>query len=304
MQKMNIHFIKYIILSLFITACGNGEKSDAYGSFEATTITVSAKGSGELLKFNIEEGQKLNANTVVGAIDTLQLHLEKLKTQATIEALDGKLQEAAPEVAILLKDRSNLIRERDRTERLFKEKAATAKQLDDYNGKIDLINQQINSTRRNVGVANRAVLSERKPLQAQVALINQQINDHIISNPISGTVLTKFVEPNELVNQGAPLYKIANLDELTLKAYTSANLLQDVKLNDTVKVLIDDDKDGYKELSGTISWIASEAEFTPKTIETKEERVNLVYAIEVKVKNNGTLKIGMPGEIEFNHKEE
>jgi HlyD family secretion protein len=283
-----------------LTSCNSDEKSDAYGNFEATTITVSAKGSGELLKFNIEEGQELKANTTVGVIDTLQLHLEKLKTEASIEALDGKLQEAAPEVAILLRDRSNLMRERDRTERLFKEKAATQQQLDDYNGKIDLINQQINSTKRNVGVANRAILSERKPLQAQISLINKHINDNNITNPIAGTVLTKFAEQSELVNQGSPLYKIANLNELKLKAYTSASLLQDVKLNDTVKVLIDDGKDSYKELKGTITWIASEAEFTPKTIETKEERVNLVYAIEVKVKNDGTLKIGMPGEVNFN----
>jgi len=292
-----------LLLALFLLSCSSNEKSDAYGNFEATAVTISAKGNGELLKFNIEEGQILNANSFVGAIDTLQLHLEKLKTQASIEALDSKLQEAAPEVAILIKDRSNLIRERDRTERLFKEKAATAQQLDDYNGKIDLINQQISSTKRNVGVANRGVLSERKPLQAQIALINKQLNDQIITNPISGTVLTKFAEQNEFVNQGSPLYKIANLDVLTLKAYTSATLLQEVKFNDTVTVKVDDGKDGYKTYSGGISWIASEAEFTPKTIETKEERVNLVYAIEVKVKNDGTLKIGMPGEVEFNTKD-
>lgn len=295
--------IYFIVFAFMLTSCNSDEKSDAYGNFEATTITVSAKGNGELLKFDIEEGQKLNANTLVGVIDTVQLHLEKLKIEANIEALDGKLQEAAPEVAILLRDRSNLMRERDRTERLFKEKAATQQQLDDYNGKIDLINQQINSTKRNVGVANRAILSERKPLQAQIALINKHIRDNSITNPIAGNVLTKYAEQSELVNQGSPLYKIANLNELKLKAYTSASLLQDVKLNDTVKVLIDDGKDSYKELEGTITWIASEAEFTPKTIETKEERVSLVYAIEVKVKNDGTLKIGMPGEVIFNGKE-
>ena len=293
----------YYLLSIIVivcAACNNGEKSDAYGNFEATSITVSAKGSGELMMFNVEEGQQLDANQPVGLIDTAQLHLEKLRLQAQMEALDLKLQEAAPEIAVLVKDRSNLIRERDRTERLLKKKAATQQQLDDFNGKIEVINQRIEATRRTINIANRGILAERKPLEAQIALVEKQLRDYRIINPISGTVLTKFAEPNELVSQGSPLYKIANLDEMKLRAYTSAALLQNVKLNDEVTVLIDQGEDDYRELTGTISWIASDAEFTPKTIETKEERVNLVYAIEVKVRNDGALKIGMPGEVVFN----
>lgn len=296
---MKLYYLLGIIV-VFLTACNNGEKSDAYGNFEATSITVSAKGNGELITFTVEEGQQLKANQSVGLIDTAQLHLEKLRLQAQIEALDLKLQEAAPEVAVLVKDRSNLIRERDRTERLLKEKAATQQQLDDFNGKIDVINQRIETTQRTINIANRGILAERKPLEAQIALVEKQLRDYRIVNPISGTVLTKFAEPNELVNQGSPLYKIANLSEMKLRAYTSATLLQNVKLNDEVTVLIDKGEEDYEELSGTISWIASDAEFTPKTIETKEERVNLVYAIEVKVKNDGALKIGMPGEVVFN----
>ena len=296
---MNLYYLLGVI-AVFLTSCNNGEKSDAYGNFEATSITVSAKGSGELITFNVEEGQQLKANQPIGLIDTTQLHLEKLRLQAQIEALDLKLQEADPEVAVLVKDRSNLTRERDRTERLLKEKAATQQQLDDFNGKIDVINQRIEATRRTINIANRGILAERKPLEAQIALVEKQLRDYRIINPISGTVLTKFAEPSELVNQGSPLYKVANLDEMKLKAYTSATLLQNVKLNDKVTVLIDKGEEDYEELSGTISWIASDAEFTPKTIETKEERVNLVYAIEVKVRNDGTLKIGMPGEVVFN----
>ena len=296
---MKLYYLLGIIV-VVLTGCNNGEKSDAYGNFEATSITVSAKGSGELITFSVEEGQQLEANQAVGLIDTTQLHLEKLRLLAQMEALDLKLQEAAPEVAVMVKDRSNLIRERDRTERLLKEKAATQQQLDDFNGKIDVINQRIEATRRTINIANRGILAERKPLEAQIALVEKQLRDYRINNPISGTVLTKFAEPNELVNQGSPLYKVANLDEMKLKAYTSATLLQNVKLNDKVTVLIDKGEEDYEELSGTISWIASDAEFTPKTIETKEERVNLVYAIEVKVRNDGTLKIGMPGEVVFN----
>ena len=282
-----------------MASCGNGEKSDAYGNFEATTVTISAKGNGELKQFDIQEGGVLQANTDIGLIDTTQIHLEKLQSIANLEALDEKLQEAAPEISILLKNKRNLVRERDRTRILVTNKAATQKQLDDYNGEIEVIDQQISSTQRQISIANRAILAERKPLQAQIKILENKIKDHTITNPIQGTVLTKLVEVNEFVSQGTPLYKIANLNYLKLRAYTSANLLQKTKLNDKVTVLVDDQEDYYRKLEGNVIWIAEEAEFTPKTIETKEERVNLVYAIDVEVKNDGTLKIGMPGEVIF-----
>jgi len=287
-------------LGLLLTSCGNGDKSDAYGNFEAPSVTVSAKGSGELLQFNVEEGDRIEAKQHLGLIDTTQLYLEKVRLQAQLNALGQRTQEAGPEIAILQADLKNLQRERDRTQRLFDQKAATQQQLDDYEGRIKVVKQQIASTRRSVGVANRGVFSESEPLKAQIKLIEKQINDCKIINPLKGTVLTTFAEPNELVDNGSPLYKVANLETLKLKAYTSATLLQNVKLNDKVTVLVDKGEDDYKTLDGTITWIASEAEFTPKTIETKEERVNLVYAIEVSVKNDGYLKIGMPGEVNFN----
>lgn len=295
-------------LSLFglvlLASCGNGKLADAYGNFEATSVTISAMGNGELVFLNVEEGQKLNAYQNVGLIDTTEIHLEKVRLLAQLQALDLKLQEAAPEVAVLVRDKANLIRERDRTQRLLEQKAATQQQLDDYNGKIDLIEQRINSTKRNITIANRGILAERKPLEAQIALVQKQIHDHKIQNPISGTVLTKFAEAHELVGTGTPLYKVANLEEMKLRAYASAILLQNVRIRDKVSVRVDQGEDGFKELDGIITWIASEAEFTPKTIQTKEERVNLVYALEVKVENDGTLKIGMPGEVIFNKKDE
>ena len=292
-----------IAFALLCIACGNSEKSDAYGNFEATTITVSAKGNGELSKFNVKEGMLLEEGISVGVIDTTTLYLEKLQLIARLEALDLKLQEAAPEIAILLERKSNLERERNRTQNLVNRKAATQKQLDDYNGEIDVVNQRISSTERQINITNRSILSERKPLIAQIAVLENKIKDHQINNPISGTVLTSFVEPSELVNHGTPLYKIANLDTLKLRAYTSALLLQNVKLNDKVTVLIDSDEDEYKKLEGTVTWIADEAEFTPKSIETKDERINLIYALDIEVKNDGTLKIGMPGEVIFNSSE-
>ncbi|MEM1134657.1 MAG: HlyD family efflux transporter periplasmic adaptor subunit [Bacteroidota bacterium] len=288
-----------LLLISLIISCENDEKSDAYGNFEATTVTVSAEGNGQLLQFDIEEGSTIEADKKIGLIDTTQLHLEKLQLIAQLKALNYKTKEAEPEIAILQEKKRNLIRERDRTKALLKDKAATQKQLDDYNGEIDVIEQQIASTQREINISNRGILAERTPMQAQIKVLENKIKDHIVTNPITGTVLTKLAEPTEFVVQGTPLYKIANLSSLKLRAYTSANLLQKVTLNNEVSVLIDEGTENYRELKGKVVWIANEAEFTPKTIETKEERVNLVYAIDILVQNDGTLKIGMPGEVLF-----
>ncbi|PRX54579.1 HlyD family secretion protein [Flagellimonas meridianipacifica] len=297
-------YLPILLFFLTLISCGDNGKADAYGNFEATSVMVSAKGSGELLTFDLKEGQQIEASTTVGLIDTIQLHLEKIKLKAQLSALDLKLQEAAPEVAVLIEDKSNLIRERNRTQRLFEQKAATQQQLDDYNGRVDLINQRIKTTQRNVSIANRGILSEREPLEAEIALIDKQISDHTVKNPIKGTILTKFAETHELVSNGTPLFKVANLEEIKLKAYTSATLLQNVGLGDEVIVRVDKGEDDYKQFIGSVTWIADEAEFTPKTIETKEERVNLVYGLEVTVTNDGTLKRGMPGEVIFNSSSE
>lgn len=289
----------FTAIILLLTACSDDERSDAYGNFEAVSVTVSAEGTGTLISFRAEEGKQLKSGERIGVIDTTQLHLEKMALFAKLGAIDGKLQEAAPEIAILLEQKENAVRERDRTKTLYEQKAATKKQLDDLNGQVDLLDQQINSTKLRIGVANRGILSERKPLQAQIDIIDQRIHDHRITNPINGTVLTKIMEEAEFVNRGAPLYTIADLSTLKLRVYTSATLLQKTKLNDQVTVLVDEGKEAYKTLEGRVIWIASEAEFTPKTIETKEERVNLVYALDVEVVNDGSLKIGMPGEVNF-----
>ncbi len=298
---MKTKSVSLFALALLLFSCGTNDTADAFGNFEATTIMVSAKGNGTLVHFEVNEGDVLQKNQRLGTIDTTQVHLEKLQLLARLEALDLKLQEAAPEIAILIEKKKNMTRERNRTANLVEKKAATQKQLDDLNGELDVVNQQINSTQQQISLANRSILSERKPIEAQIASLENRIKDYQINSPINGTVLNTFAEPFELVNIGSPLFKIANLDTLKLRAYTSALLLQNVKLNDAVTVLIDKGEDAYKELNGTIHWIASEAEFTPKSIETKEDRVNLVYAIDVLVKNDGTLKIGMPGEVKFNN---
>lgn len=289
-----------MLLVITITACSADEKADAYGNFEADEVTVSAKGIGQLKSFQPEEGDQLSAGQLVGYIDTTNLYLDKLQLQANLEAIDDRLKDATPDIQILKERKRNLIRERDRTKTLVDKKAATRKQLDDYNGEIDVIDQQIKSTQNSVAIANRGLLSERKPLRAQIDVINNRIKDQLIVNPISGTILDALVEESEFVSQGTPLYRVANLEKLRLKAYTSATLLANISLGKKVIVRVDDGNETLRNYEGVVKWIASDAEFTPKTIETKEERVNLVYALEIEVENDGKLKLGMPGEVVFN----
>ncbi|MCB9341837.1 MAG: HlyD family efflux transporter periplasmic adaptor subunit [Lewinellaceae bacterium] len=294
----------YLSPLFFLAACQPEESgADAFGNFEATTTTVGAEANGRLLFLKAEEGQSLKAGELVALVDTTQLHLQMLQLQATIETLPQKLREAEPDVAVLEDQKRNVIRERDRVKLLLRDKAATPKQLDDMNGEIEVLEQRIAAARRSVQVANRGILSEQKPVAAQVDVLKEQLQKCYIYNPITGTVLTKLSEPSEVVGFGTPLYKIADLSSLTLRAYASAVQLQNIKIGQQVQVRVDDGENGYRELPGTITWIAGEAEFTPKTIQTKEERVNLVYALKVEVKNDGTLKIGMPGEVRFKNGE-
>lgn len=290
-----------IIASIFLYACKNQiAESDAYGNFEATITTISAEANGSLLFLNIEEGQKLSKGKLVGIVDTALLDLQRKQVQASIGTLPQKLQDALSEIEVLRDQKANLIRERDRIQRLLEQKAATPKQLDDLNGEIQVIDQRIASTQSQTQIANRAILSEKGPLLAQIDLINEQIRKSYIYNPVSGTVITKLSEPHEVVGPGTPLYRIAKLDTITFRFYASSSQIRNLALGDNVEVLVDSGEGQFKFLDGQVNWIATEAEFTPKTIQTREERVNLVYAIKAKVPNpDGTLKIGMPAEVNF-----
>lgn len=297
-----IRFILFCggVLGLF--ACQTeAPLADAYGNFEATTIVVSAEANGQLLRFDVTEGQSLPAGQWVGLIDTTQLHLQRRQVQASIGVLPQKLRSDLADIRVLQDQQANLVRERDRVARLVAKKAATTQQLDELNGQIAVVEQQMEALRANTATANRSILAEKEPLLAQVDLIEEQIRQSYIYNPASGTVLTKLAEPAELVMRGTPLYRLGLLDTMDLRVYASENQLQEVRLGQTVQVLVDDGPTGYRELSGTVSRIADQAEFTPKTIQTKEDRVNLVYAVKVRVPNpDGKLKIGMPAEVNFN----
>jgi len=302
----------FITITLFGCA-GSKIKFDAQGVFESEEVMVASELPGKLIFFNINEGDSLIQNQIVAKIDTTNLVLQKAQLAASLNALGQKLMDVAPQIA-LLKNQievqqtqlKNLNYEKNRIENLLKSDAATKKQLDDIVFQIESLEKQIQVTKQqikvqqsSVGTQNSAVLSERDPMQKRMDQIQDLINKSHIANPINGVVLTTYARAGEIIGAGKPLYKIANLETLTLRVYVSGDQLSSIKIGQTVKVLVDKNKDEYNELSGKIAAIASKAEFTPKTIQTKDERANLVYAVKVLVKNDGLLKIGMYGEVKF-----
>lgn len=285
---------------LFLISCEKKvPTSDAYGNFEAREVIVSAEANGKLLSFEVEEGKTLKTNELVGLVDTTQLYLKKKQLQASIGTIASKTQDIGSQINVLREKRSNLVREQKRVKALLAENAATTKQLDDIEGNIDFIDKQIVATSTQIASRNQGILSERSPLEVRIEQINDQLKKSYIRNPMSGTVLTKMTEPSELVAYGKPLYKIADLSTMILRVYVSGEQLAKLKIGQNAQVVVDAGKGKTQALSGKISWIASQAEFTPKTIQTREERVNMVYAVKIQVKNNGKLKIGMPAEVNF-----
>ncbi len=309
----HIVFIALIAISM-LTACKNGNgNADASGTFEANEVIVSAESSGKLTSFTVEEGQLIAKDSVVGTVDATNISLQKEQVESSIQALGEKTADVSPQVKLLenqlavqQSQLNNLLHEQGRIQNLLKQDAATGKQLDDINAQVDVAKRSMNVTRQqiqvqqnNVATQNRSIISEGKPLQKRVAQLEDQLKKTTIVNPVAGTVLTKYAEQGEITSTGKALYKIADLSTITLRAYITGTQLSQVKLGQTVKVLVDDGAKKYKEFTGTITWISDKAEFTPKTIQTKDERANLVDATKIKVKNDGYLKIGLYGEVMF-----
>jgi HlyD family secretion protein len=310
----NLLFGITAITSLLIIGCNRNESEfDASGTFEADETIVSSEMPGKILSFKVEEGMQIPKDSIVGAVDATNIDLQQQQVEASIHALNEKTANANPQIELLQNQLAvqqsqldNLLHERTRIENLLKSDAATPKQLDDINSQIDVVKknmavtqQQINVKKNDIATQNRSILSEAEPLRKRVAQLEDQQQRANIVNPVSGTVITKYAEAGEITSSGKALYKIADLSELNLRAYVTGVQLPIIKLGQQVKVMIDQGKKRYKEYSGTIIWISDKAEFTPKTIQTKEERANLVYAIKVKVKNDGYLKIGMYGEVKL-----
>lgn len=300
-------------MALFSACTSSQLKHDAAGIFEADEVIVSSELAGKILQFKVREGDLLKKDSVVATIDALPVSLQQEQLEASVKALSEKTQNVEPQIK-LLKDQisvqetqlANLKYERARIESLLKADAATVKQLDDINFQIESVKKQIAVTQQqiavqinNVQTQNRAILSETKPLQKQIAQLKDKEQRASVINPINGTVLTKYAMEGEITSAGKALYKVADLSTLLLRAYISGTQLSEIKLNQPVKIFIDEGEKKYKEYAGTITMISDKAEFTPKTIQTKDERANLVYAVKVLVKNDGYLKIGMYGEIQF-----
>ncbi|MDX1741841.1 MAG: HlyD family efflux transporter periplasmic adaptor subunit, partial [Rhodothermales bacterium] len=272
---------RWIILAVICTtlsACSSDNgRADAYGNFEATEIVVSAAATGRILSFDVEEGQNVAHNTVVGVVDTVQLALQKSQLVASRSAVRSRVRSVDAQIAVLNEQRAVAERDRDRIERLLADAAATQKQLDDVEGQIAVIDRQVEQARTQVST----IRAEITALEAQIARVQDQIREAIITNPITGTVLTTYAEPQEMTTYGKPLYKIADLTTMTLRAYVAGDQLPDIRIGQQVEVRVDRDRESEQSLDGRITWISSEAEFTPKLIQTKEERVNLVYAFKV-----------------------
>ena len=277
---------------IFISCNKNSEKADAYGNFEATEITVSSESNGKIEFLNVEEGAQLKKGSLVGLIDTLQLHYNREQLKASIETVQSKSASVLSQINVLNEQLKTAKIEQTRIQNMYAENAATKRQIDEIDGKVKVIEKQISS----VQTQNAPILNEIKSIKVQIEKLDDQIKKSKISNPVDGTVLTKYAEPSEITAFGKPLYKIANLNEMELRVYVTETQLAQIKIGQKVTVAIDADND-TKKYEGNITWISAQAEFTPKVIQTKEERANLVYAVKVAVKNDGSLKIGMPAEV-------
>ncbi len=292
-MKSNILFLVVIVL---LASCKNNKNgSDAFGTFEATETTISSESAGKIQWIKIEEGQVLNAGDTIALVDTVQLSLKREALLAQQKAASNKANYILAQVKVIEEQIKTSLVEKNRLEKLFKDGAATQQQLDNINGLLAVYEKQIST----IETQNAPVINELEAYDKQIAQLTDQINRSYVVNPVSGTVLTKYSEANEIVNQGKALCKIADLNDIFLRAYVSGAQLPNIKLEQKVNVLADKNESELKEYEGVVTWISSTAEFTPKIIQTKEERVNLVYAVKIKVKNDGSLKIGMPGEVKF-----
>jgi len=283
---------------LLLAACNsNKNQADASGVFETKEIIISAKGSGEIICFDVEEGQTVEAFEILGCIDTTQLHLKKLQLEMNAKAIKNQWVDIHKQTAALEQQIETAKTEKARIESLLKSEAATPKQLDDINAQIATLEKQLEATKTSMQQSNSGVEDTQSGVAVQIAQIDDQIKNYMILAPITGTILAKYAETGELAIQGKPLFKIADMNDMYLRAYITASQLTELKTGQTVTVYSDMGKSDRREYQGTVTWISDKAEFTPKTIQTRDERANLVYAVKIAVKNDGYIKKGMYGEL-------
>ncbi len=292
---MKVKYVLMLSLLAVLSSCSDKKQTDAYGNFEDDALIVSAESAGEIILFTAKEGQTLQSSQVVGLIDTMQLYFKKEVLQASMTSIDSKARNVEAQISVLEEQLEIQQINQKRIEKMFNDGAATQKQLDDINSQVKITEQKI----KNIKTQSQSVLSEKRSMIAQIKQIDDLIQKNIIKSPITGTVLETFVKQNEFAAPGKPLFSIQNVNDLTLRAYVSETQLTQIKINQKVKVEVDYANE-IKEYPGQIYWISDKAEFTPKQIQTKEERRNLIYAIKIRVENkNGELKIGMPASLNF-----
>lgn len=282
------------LLGLLLNSCnGKGDKADAYGTFETDEITISAEATGKLLKFGIEEGENVKKDQEVGIIDSIQLYLKLKQLSSQVEAVKARIPNINAQSDVQVEQLNVLQIEYDRAKKMFADGAATQKQIDDIEGRLSLARKQKDA----IDVQRSSVMAEIPVINAQIEQIKDQLRRCKVINPTDGKVLVTYVNQFENVMQGKSLYKLANMDNMYLRAYISGNQLHSFQPGSKVKVYIDKENDQLIEMEGVVTWVSAEAEFTPKIIQTREERVKLVYPIKVKVKNDGSIRIGMPAEV-------
>ena len=291
--------ICYLILAsgaFSMFSCGRTKDTlDANGTFEATEIIVSSEATGKLIRFDIEEGQVIEAGSEVGYIDSMQLSLRKSQLQASMKALEIRRPDTRKQIAAIEQKIATAKTEKIRIANLLKANAANQKQLDDILAQIAVLEKQLDAQKSTLSIADRGIGGDNAVLGFQVEQLNDQMSKCRIINPVKGTVLVKYSEAGEVSVPGKALFKVADLNKMILRAYVTSAQLSKIKAGQSVKVFSDSGIDKKREYAGTISWISARSEFTPKTIQTQDERANLVYAVKVRIANDGYLKIGMYG---------
>lgn len=291
----------FVILAVILTACsGNQKDFDATGTFEATEITVSAEQNGRLLSFNLTEGMTLNALQQVGLIDTVQLALQAKALGATKESIANQRPDLTKQIAATRQQLAKAEMEQQRFENLVKNNAANQKQLDDAVSAVDVLKRQLEAQISALSNTTQSLNSQMNATDIQRLQVLDQLQKCHISAPINGIVLNKYTEQGEFVTIGKPLFKMADIENMYLRAYITSSQLARVKIGQDVKVFADFGGGDRKEYQGVVTWISEQSEFTPKTILTNDERADLVYAVKVAVKNDGIIKIGMYGEVRIN----
>ncbi|MBO5044762.1 MAG: HlyD family efflux transporter periplasmic adaptor subunit [Alistipes sp.] len=289
--------VLYIAVALLAIACSKEAEFDAQGTFEATEVVVSSEATGRILNFDIEEGMTIVANQAVGTIDSLQLHLQRKQLIAQQSALLTSRPDVKKQVASL---REQIVKQKSelrRVENMLRDGAATQKQKDDIEAQIKILEGQLEATLSTLSKNTSTINDNSVALEAQIAALDDRISKCRILSPVGGTVLVKYAEAGELASVGKPLMKIADLKNIYLRTYFTSDQLANIKLGDEVKVVADFGGEERYDYTGRVAWISSESEFTPKTIQTKDSRANLVYAVKIAVENDGRLKIGLAGEV-------